>query len=118
MATETSTLMSTQNADNISVTGGTMAGVSITGGTINAAVLTNVTYPANRYGTFVLNGTTPVTISSASLLITDVIGISLNTVGGTVGAEPVVKTIAAGQATIAGTASDTSTYNYVFIKTA
>ncbi len=120
--TETSTLMGTQNQDNVNITGGTIAGTSITGGTVTGAVISggtiNTGAAAGRYGTFVANGTTAVTISSASLLITDVIAISLNTVGGTVGVQPHVATIAAGQASIVCTASDTSTYNYVFIKTA
>lgn len=118
----TATLCGTQNVDNVNITGGTIAGCSITGGTLGAVVITGGTInsgaAAGRFGTFIANGTTAVTISSASLLITDVIGISLNTVGGTVGVQPHVATIAAGQATIVCTASDTSTYNYVFIKTA
>lgn len=72
-----------------------------------------------RVGTFVCNGTTPVTVSNTSVAITDAIIISLNTVGGTVGAVPAVKTITASTGfTVAGTASDTSTYNYAIIKNA
>lgn len=68
-------------------------------------------------GTFVLNGATPVTVSNISVAITDAIIISLNTVGGTVGAHPVIKTITAATGfTVAGTAGDTSTYNYAVIK--
>lgn len=118
----TATLCATQNVDNVSITGGTLAGVSITGGTITNATITGGTInngaATGRYGTFIANGTTAVTISSASLLITDVIAISLNTVGGTVGVQPHISTVTAGQATVVCTASDTSTYNYVFIKTA
>jgi len=45
--------------------------------------------------------------------------ISLNTVGGTVGAIPKVTTITAGTSfTVAGTASDTSTYNWAIINRA
>lgn len=70
-------------------------------------------------GTFVANGTTPVTVSNTSVAVTDAIIVSLNTVGGTVGAVPAVKTITAATGfTIAGTASDTSTYNYTIIKNA
>jgi len=101
----TATLMSTQNADAIAVTGGTITG-------------TTITPPSGRAGTFTLNGTTPVTISSSSLAITDVIVMSLNTVGGTVGVQPHVATVTAGQATVIGTASDTSVYNYVLVKSA
>lgn len=70
-------------------------------------------------GTFVANGTTPVTVSNTNVAVTDAIIVSLNTVGGTVGAVPSVKTITASTGfTIAGTASDTSTYNYAIIKNA
>ena len=72
-----------------------------------------------RVGTFVLNGTTPVTVNNTSIAITDAIIMSLNTVGGTVGAAPVIKTITAGVGfTVAGTASDSSTINYLIIKSA
>lgn len=68
-------------------------------------------------GTFVCNGATPVTVSNTNVAVTDAIIVSLNTVGGTVGAVPAVKTITAATGfTIAGTASDTSTYNYAIIK--
>lgn len=70
-------------------------------------------------GTFVCNGATPVTVNNTSVAITDTIIISLNTVGGTVGAVPSVKTITAATGfTVAGTAADTSTYNYAIIKNA
>lgn len=72
-----------------------------------------------RVGTFVLNGATPVTVNNTSIAITDAIIISLNTVGGTVGAHPAILTITASTGfTVAGTALDTSTYNYVIIKNA
>jgi hypothetical protein len=72
-----------------------------------------------RVGTFVLNGATPVTVSNTSIAVTDAIVISLNTVGGTVGAVPAIQTITASTGfTVAGTASDTSTYNYAIIKNA
>lgn len=68
-------------------------------------------------GTFVCNGATPVTVNNTNVAITDAIIVSLNTVGGTVGAVPAVKTITGATGfTIAGTASDTSTYNYAIIK--
>lgn len=64
-------------------------------------------------GTFVLTGTTPVTVSNTNVALTSVIGFGLNTVGGTVGAVPSVKTITAATGfTVSGTALDTSTYNY------
>jgi len=68
-------------------------------------------------GTFTCNGATPVTVADAKLTsITNLIVFSLNTVGGTVGAIPSVKTITAATGfTVAGTASDTSVYNYYII---
>lgn len=72
-----------------------------------------------RVGTFVCNGATPVTVSNTSIAITDAIIISLNTVGGTVGAVPAIQTITASTGfTVSGTALDTSTYNYAIIKNA
>ncbi len=67
-------------------------------------------------GTFVANGASAVTVADARVTATSIILISLNTVGGTVGAVPAVKTITAGTGfTVAGTASDTSTYSYLII---
>jgi hypothetical protein len=67
-------------------------------------------------GTFVCNGATPVTVVAASLTATSLILISLKTVGGTVGAIPAVQTVTPGTGfTVAGTASDTSTYSYLII---
>lgn len=69
-----------------------------------------------KCGTFVCNGVIPVTVSNTSIAITDCIFVSLNTVGGTVGALPVIQTITASTGfTIAGTAGDSSTYNYAII---
>lgn len=65
------------------------------------------------YGTFVLNGATPVTVANTALTASSIIMPSLKTVGGTVGAIPVPQTVTPGTGfTIAGTAGDTSTYNY------
>lgn len=70
-------------------------------------------------GTFVANGASAVTVNNTNIAITDAIIISLNTAGGTVGAIPAVKTITAATGfTVAGTTSDTSTYNYAIIKNA
>ncbi len=64
-------------------------------------------------GTFVANGATAVTVTNTNILATDNVVISLNTVGGTVGALPHLATITAGTGfTVVGTAGDTSTYNY------
>ncbi len=72
-----------------------------------------------RCGTFVLNGSTPVTVGNTSIAITDAIIFSLNTIGGVVGVYPTIATITAGSGfTVAGTAADVSTYNYAIIKNA
>ena len=72
-----------------------------------------------KCGTFVANGLTPVTVSNTSIAITDTIIISLNAVGGTVGAVPAIQTITASTGfTVAATALDTSTYNYAIISNA
>ena len=64
-------------------------------------------------GTFVANGTTAVTVADTRVTANSAIGITLKTVGGTVGAAPAIQTITAATGfTVAGTASDTSTYNY------
>jgi len=64
-------------------------------------------------GTFVCNGTTPVTVTTAAVVANSHIDISLNTVGGTVGALPRVVSKSSGTSfNVAGTASDTSTYNW------
>jgi hypothetical protein len=75
--------------------------------------------PANFRGTFTANGASAVTVANANVLTTDAIVISLNTVGGTVGAIPRLDTITAGTGfTVKGTASDTSIYNYAILRNA
>lgn len=75
--------------------------------------------PADFRGTFTANGASAVTVANANVLITDEISISLNTVGGTVGAIPRLDTITAGVGfTVKGTASDTSIYNYAINRNA
>jgi hypothetical protein len=71
--------------------------------------------PLSR-GTVVLNGATPVTVAAPSLTADSVIVFGLKTVGGTVGATPAPKTVTPGTGfTVAGTAGDTSTYNWMVI---
>lgn len=66
------------------------------------------------YGTYVANGASGVTVVDANITATSLIFVALLTVGGTVGAIPVVQTKTAGTGfTILGTASDTSTYAYI-----
>lgn len=64
-------------------------------------------------GTVTLNETTPVTVANANVTANSIISFTLKTVGGTVGAQPVIATITPGTGfTVKGTASDTSVYNY------
>lgn len=67
-------------------------------------------------GTFVADGATPVTVADTHVTANSVIIIYLLTVGGTVGTLPSVKTKTAGTGfTVAGEASDTSTYGYLIL---
>lgn len=71
---------------------------------------------ATMLGTVTLNGTTPVTVANTVVTANSIIVFTLKTVGGTVGAQPVIDTITAGTGfTVKGTASDTSIYNYRII---
>lgn len=65
-------------------------------------------------GSFIANSTSSVTVADAGVTANSIIIPTLGTVGGTVGAIPAVKTITPGTGfTIAASASDTSTYNYL-----
>lgn len=88
-----------------------------TGAATVAAALAALGLPVQFVtGTFVCNGVTPVTVANAVVTANSVVVCCLKTVGGTVGAVPAVKTITPGVGfTIAGTASDTSTYNFIII---
>ena len=67
-------------------------------------------------GTVTLNGATPVTVANTLITANSTVIFTLKTVGGTVGAVPAVQTITAGTGfTVAGTAGDTSIYNYLVI---
>lgn len=65
-------------------------------------------------GTFTLNGATPVTVVEPNLTANSVVTYSLKTVGGTVSPNhPNILTVTPGTGfTVAGTASDTSVYQY------
>lgn len=66
------------------------------------------------YGTYTANGASGVTVVDPYITATSLIFVALLTVGGTVGAIPVVQTKTAGTGfTILGTASDTSVYAYI-----
>lgn len=65
-------------------------------------------------GTVVCNGTSDVVTNTTSMVAGNLIVFSLNTIGGTVGAIPRVKSLSSGTSfTINCTAGDTSTYNWI-----
>lgn len=67
-------------------------------------------------GTVTLNGATPVTVADTKIDAGSGVIFTLKTVGGTVGAHPAIQTITVGTGfTVAGTAGDTSTYNWTRI---
>lgn len=68
-------------------------------------------------GTVTLNGASAVTVANTAVTANSLIIFTLKTVGGTVSpSAPNVKTITPGTGfTVAGTASDTSVYNYRII---
>lgn len=79
---------------------------------------TNVTsFPSySGSGTFVAIGTTSISVANAAYKASQSVIITLNTVGGTVGALPHLLTATPGTGfTVSGTASDTSTYNYMLL---
>lgn len=73
--------------------------------------------PTSVSGTFVADGTTPVVVANANVTTSSSIIITLKTVGGTVSPSvPYIATITPGTGfSVVGTASDTSTYNYLII---
>lgn len=81
-------------------------------GAVSMVAIEQGYFPAS--GTYINNGVTPVTVANAAVTSGSIISFTLKTVGGTVSASaPNVKTITPGTGfTVAGLASDTSTYNY------
>jgi len=68
-------------------------------------------------GTFTMNGATQVVVANANLQAGDTVVFMLRTPGGTVGAYPSIKTRTNGTGfNVAGTASDTSVYEYRILK--
>lgn len=87
--------------------------VGVASGPQVAQTTVNGILAAAKNGTVVLNGTTPVTVADTAVTANSLIVFTLKTVGGTVGAYPVVETITPSTGfTVAGTAADTSTYTY------
>jgi len=69
-----------------------------------------------RVGTFTLNGATPVVVPATELTANSTVAMTLRTVGGTVGAAPSIKTMTPGTGfNVAGTALDTSVFNFVVL---
>jgi len=69
-----------------------------------------------KAGTVTLNGTTPVSVATTAFIAGSSVLFSLKTVGGTVGAHPVIATVTPGTGfDVKGTALDTSVYNWVII---
>jgi hypothetical protein len=85
-------------------------------GQITAPLALAALITAGNVGTFVANGVTPVTVVNANVTANSVVICCLQTVGGTVGAVPAVKTITPTTGfTVVATAADTSTYNYIIL---
>jgi hypothetical protein len=67
-------------------------------------------------GTVTVNGATGVVVSNPAVTPNSSISFTLKTVGGTVGAQPTITSITPGTGfTVAATAADTSTYNYLIV---
>jgi hypothetical protein len=82
-----------------------------------SAINANFTELYGSSGTVTLNGATAVTVANTAVTADSIIVFTLKTVGGTVSpSAPNVKTITPGTGfTVAGTAGDTSQYNYRII---
>lgn len=117
------------NATIAGGTGVTVSGVTVVpGGCTAIYVITQtaantltmvgilLTPPSVVSGTFTANGASAVTVADTRITANSSVVVTLKTVGGTVGAIPAIKTITPGTGfTIAGTASDTSVYNYLIL---
>lgn len=116
----TEVLPMVQSADTVTTTPAAILTFLETASIVFSAAAAGITLKRGSNGlcgTFVCNGVTPVSVSNTNVAITDCIIISLNTVGGTVGATPHVATITGTSGfTTVGSATDTSTYNYAIIK--
>jgi len=98
----------------VSITGGAIDGTTVGATTASTGKFTTLT--TTRGGTFTCNGATPVTVSNTNITANSCVIITLKTVGGTVGAVPAIQTITASTGfTVAGTAGDTSVYNYAIV---
>jgi len=68
-----------------------------------------------RAGTYTINGTTPVVVANRFVTANSIIGRTLKTVGGTPGSSTITSITPGVGFTVTGSASDTSTHNYVVI---
>lgn len=90
--------------------------VTVTSATAVSIQIVDHTFATQNSGTFTMNGATPVTVANTAVTPESNILITLKTVGGTVGAHPAIQTITSGTGfTVAGTALDTSVYNYLIL---
>ena len=120
---------STASATIAGGTGVTVSGITVVPANMSASYLVTYTAAAtitmvgfslalntSNSGTFVNNGASTVTTANAAVTANSNVIITLKTVGGTVGAIPHLLTVTPGTGfTTVGTASDTSTYNYLII---
>jgi hypothetical protein len=94
----------------------TMPGLAMT---VAAKTLTLKQGANGAVGPFICTSGGSITVSNTNVAISDGIGISLNTVGGSISAPPFITAITASTSFVAKCAtSDTSTYNYWIIKNA
>jgi len=98
---------------SLHVTGTTELDGAVSGAGFLAALLA---WFQTNAETFTLNGATPVVVAAPSVTANSQILITLKTPGGTVGAQPALVTITPSTGFhVAGTALDTSVYNYTII---
>jgi hypothetical protein len=100
-------------AGGVNITGTSELTGAVSGAGFLAALLA---WFQTNAGTFTLNGATPVVVAAPSVTANSQILITLKTPEGTVGAQPALVTITPGTGFhVAGTALDTSVYNYTII---
>lgn len=91
--------------------------IAMSVGSVTYSMAVNEPTNSALRGQFTMNGTTPVTVANANFAAGDIVCFTLRTVAGTVGAYPSIKTVTPGTGfTVAGTAADTSVYDYAITK--
>jgi len=86
--------------------------------TVATAGITLKTGANGRFGTFTINGNTPVVVSNTSIAAGDIILLARHTPAGTPGAFNVTARTNGTSFTVTGTAADTSTVDYMLVATA